>query len=149
MKLNISYHLFITLLFIIFIVYYYHTHTKKHKVYGKVTRTLQESKKGLMFRRMPLKKNEGMLFHKEKNNIHSMWMKNTYIPLDMIFLNKSMKVVGYIEDTEPLSTKSLSINKPSSYVLEMNGNTVSHMNIKIGDTIEFIEVKYNTDIKKI
>ena len=149
MKLNTNYHLFITLLFIIFIVYYYHTHTQKHKVYGKVARTLQESKKGLMFRRIPLEKNEGMLFPMKKNNIHSMWMKNTYIPLDMIFLNKSMKVVGYIEDTEPLSTKSLSINKPSSYVLEMNGNTVSHMNIKIGDTIEFIEVKNNLNKKKI
>ena len=141
MKLNTSYHLFVILLFITFIVYYYHTYRKKHKVYGKVARNLQESKKGLMFRKMPLKKNEGMLFPRQKNNIISMWMKNTYIPLDMVFLNKSMKVIGYIEDTEPLSTKSLSINKPSSYVLEMNGNTVSHMNIKIGDTIEFIEVK--------
>ena len=56
MKLNTSYHLFVTLLFITFIVYYYHTHRKKHKVYGKVARTLQESKKGLMFRKVPLKK---------------------------------------------------------------------------------------------
>ena len=141
MKLNKDYHIFIILLFTIFIVCYYHFDKKKHIVYGKVARTLQESKKGLMFRKTPLKKNEGMLFPTKKHNIHSMWMKNTYIPLDMIYLNTSMRVVGYIEDAEPLSTKSLSIDKPSSYVLEMNGNTVSHMNINIGDTIEFIEVK--------
>ena len=141
MKLNQDYHFFILLLFTIFLVCYYYFDKKKHKVYGNVAITLQESKKGLMFRKTPLKRNEGMLFPKKKNNIQSMWMKNTYIPLDIIFLNKSMKVVGYIEDAEPLSTKSLSIDKPSSYVLEMNGNTVSHMNIKIGDTIEFIEIK--------
>jgi len=139
MKLNNEYHLFIGLLFIIFIVSYNHSHIKKHVVYGTVAGTLQESKKGLMFRKTPLKKNEGMLFPRKKHNVHSMWMKDTYIPLDMIFLNKSMKVVGYIEDAEPLSTKSLSIDKPSSYVLEMNGNTVTHMKIRIGDTIDFIE----------
>ena len=69
--------------------------------------------------------------------INTLWMKNTFIPLDIIFLTKDMKVVGYIEDTEPLSLKTLSINKPSYYVIEMNGNSVSSLNINIGDHIIF------------
>ena len=141
MKLNTSYHLFITLLFIIFIVYYYHTHTKKHKVYGKVARTLQESKKGLMFRKMPLKKNEGMLFPRKKNNVHSMWMKNTYIPLDMFFLNEDKKVLGFVENTTPLKEKVVGIDKPSRYVLETNSGWVKNNEIKVGDPIDINEVK--------
>ena len=80
--------------------------------------------------------NEGMLFDMGYK-INSLWMKNTYIPLDILFLSKDMKVIGYIEDTEPLSLKSLKIDKPSTYVIEMNGNSVSLLNIRIGDKIVF------------
>ena len=100
----------------------------EHTVYGKIAWTRKEAKQGLMFRKHPL-----------HNNINSMWMKNTYIPLDIIFLNDSMEIVGYIQDAEPLSTKSLEINKPSSYVLEMNGNSVVKHNMKIGDKIIFVK----------
>ena len=79
-----------------------------------------------------------MLFQFE-TKIHSMWMKNTYIPLDIIFLDKNMKIIGYVIDTEPLSEKPLSIDKPSTYVLEMNGNSVFELDMKIGDTILFID----------
>tara|TARA_Y100000389_G_C17237374_1_gene401297 strand:+ start:36 stop:302 length:267 start_codon:yes stop_codon:yes gene_type:complete len=80
--------------------------------------------------------NEGMLFDMGYK-INSLWMKNTYIPLDILFLSKDMEVIGYIEDTEPLSLKSLKIDKPSTYVIEMNGNSVSLLNIRIGDKIVF------------
>jgi len=50
-----------------------------------------------------------------------------------------MEIVGYIQDAEPLSTKSLKINKPSSYVLEMNGNSVVKHNMEIGDKIIFVK----------
>tara|TARA_Y100000389_G_scaffold168683_1_gene174476 strand:- start:731 stop:1147 length:417 start_codon:yes stop_codon:yes gene_type:complete len=112
---------------------------REHTVYGKIAWSRKEAKQGLMFRKHPLHYNEGMLFPMKKNNINSMWMKNTYIPLDIIFLNDSMEIVGYIQDAEPLSTKSLKINKPSSYVLEMNGNSVVKHNIKIGDKIIFVK----------
>ena len=111
----------------------------KHTIYGKIAWSRKEAKQGLMFRKHPLHYNEGMLFPMKKNNINSMWMKNTYIPLDIIFLNDAMVIVGYIQDAEPLSTKSLKINKPSSYVLEMNGNSVVKHNMKIGDKIIFVK----------
>jgi uncharacterized membrane protein (UPF0127 family) len=112
---------------------------KQHTVYGKIAWSKKEAKKGFMFRKNPLHYNEGMLFPMKKNNINSMWMKNTYIPLDIIFLNNSMEIVGYVQDAEPLSTKSLKIDKPSSYVLEMNGNSVVKHRMDIGDKIKFIK----------
>ena len=53
-------------------------------------------------------------------NNHSMWMKDTITPLDMIFLNRDYTIVGMIKNTEPLSEKSLFINKISYYVIETN-----------------------------
>ena len=70
-----------------------------------------------------------------------MWMKNTYIPLDVIFLDNNMKILGYVEDTIPLSLTSISIDKKSNNVLEMNADSVRYFNMKIGDKILFIERK--------
>jgi uncharacterized membrane protein (UPF0127 family) len=71
--------------------------------------------------------------------INSMWMKNTYIPLDVIFLDDNMKILGYVVDTVPLSLESISIDKKSNNVLEMNAGSVKYFNMKIGDKILFIE----------
>ena len=91
-----------------------------------------------MHRKEKLKYNEGMLFPMEYK-INSMWMKNTYIPLDIIFLDEKKRIIGYVIDAEPLSENSLTIDKPSNYVLEMNGNSVFDLNMKIGDIIHFME----------
>ena len=72
-----------------------------------------------------------------KNN--SMWMKNTYIPLDVIFLDENMIILGSIKDTIPLSLESISINKKSNNVLEMNAGSVNYFNMKIGKKVLFIE----------
>ena len=76
-----------------------------------------------------------------KKQINSMWMKNTYIPLDIIFLDEKKRIIGYVIDAEPLSEKLLSIDKPSNYVLKINGNSVFDLNMKIGDIIYFVEEK--------
>jgi len=108
------------------------------KVSGK------DAVKGLMFQRKSMNNNYGMLFdmHPEPK-VHSMWMKNTYIPLDIFFLDKNMKIIGFKENNEPHSLKSIMIDKPSRYVLEMNGNARKRYNLKIDDTINFIEKKKN------
>ena len=112
---------------------------KIHHFYGKIAKNDEELRDGLMHRKQKLGNNTGMLFPMKKQ-INSMWMKNTYIPLDIIFLDSKKRVVGYIEDAKPLSEKSLSIDKESSYVLEVDGNTISKQNIKIGHAILFKEV---------
>jgi len=123
----------------LFILYVVTNNKKIHTIHGKVARTEQELKKGLMYRKHTLNEKEGMLFVMHQNYDNSVWMKNTYISLDVIFLDNSMNVVGYKTNTKPLSTKTISINDPSSYILEMNANTVKRLDIQIGDTIHFKE----------
>tara|TARA_B100001094_G_C17803044_1_gene610042 strand:- start:14 stop:406 length:393 start_codon:yes stop_codon:yes gene_type:complete len=101
----------------------------------------QDAVRGLMYVKEPLYSRYGMLFDMGYK-INSMWMKNTYIPLDVIFLDKNMNVIGYKENNQPHSLKSISINKPSRYVLEMNAGSVRKFNIKQGDKIYFLNYKW-------
>ena len=130
--------IYIFLFFLLYFIYGYFTSPNVHKIYGKIAKTPEELQDGLMYRKHKLDKHEGMLFPMEKQ-INSMWMKNTYIPLDIIFLDEKKRIIGYVIDAEPLSEKPLSIDKPSNYVLEMNGNSVFDLNMKIGDIIYFVE----------
>ena len=111
-------------------------------VFGSIV-SGQDAVKGLMYVKKPLWDNYGMLFDmSEKPKINSMWMKNTFIPLDVIFLDKDMNIVGYKENNQPHSLKQIRINKPSRYVLEMNAGSVEDNNLKINDKIFFMNIKY-------
>ena len=134
----IYYYLTFFVILLLLIAYKYNSTLKIHHFYGKISKNDEELRDGLMHRKEKLGNNTGMLFPMKKQ-INSMWMKNTYIPLDIIFLDEKKRVVGYFIDAEPLSEKSLTIDKPSSYVLEMNGNSVFDLNIRIGDIILYIE----------
>jgi len=109
-------------------------------VFGSVV-SGQEAVKGLMYVKKPLNSRYGMLFDMGYK-VNSMWMKNTFIPLDIIFLDKNMNIIGFKENNQPHSLKSISINKPSKYVLEMNGDTVRNFNLKRGDKIYFIQYRW-------
>jgi len=109
-------------------------------VFGSVV-SGQEAVKGLMYVKNPLNSRYGMLFDMGYK-VNSMWMKNTFIPLDIIFLDKNMNIIGFKENNQPHSLKSISINKPSKYVLEMNGDTVRNFNLKRGDKIYFIQYRW-------
>ena len=129
----------IIILIILYTLYkFYNNSDNIHKIYGKVVKTDLEKIKGLMHRKNSLGYNEGMLFPMEYK-INSMWMKNTYIPLDVIFLDENMRILGHIENTVPLSLESISIDKKSNNVLEMNSGSVKKFNMKIGNKIIFIE----------
>lgn len=91
--------------------------------------------KGLMFRKNKLKKNEGMLFDYKKPKKITLWMKNTYIPLDAIFLNGDGLVLDYKKNMKPKSLKSYSSSVECKYVLEVNANTINNKNIKLNDYI--------------
>ena len=123
--------------------------TEHYKILDKIkatnVNTLEGIKNGLMYRTAPLELNHGMLFHMGKYKIHKFWMKNTYIPLDIIFLNKNPRlssdsinafsIVGFIKNATPMSEKTLSINKPSTHVLEVNAGWVKKNNALKHDTI--------------
>ena len=109
-------------------------------VFGSVV-SGDDAVKGLMYVKEPLHSRYGMLFDMGYK-VNSMWMKNTFIPLDVIFLDKNMNIIGFKENNQPHSLKSISINKPSKYVLEMNDGTVKKFNLKIGHKIYYLNLKW-------
>ena len=99
-------------------------------------KTEKELKMGLMHRDY-LPKNQGMLFSYKSPKDHSFWMKNTKIPLDMIFIDSKKTVVGTVENAIPYSLESRRINADSCYVLETNAGFVSKHNIVKGMPVLF------------
>lgn len=100
--------------------------------------TSEEHSKGLMFRNS-LELDQGMLFIFESEDMHSFWMKNTLIPLDIIWINSKMEVVHVSKDVQPCTTVQCSaINPkvPSKYVLEINAGLSDKLNMTINDTIK-------------
>ena len=111
---------------------------EKHTFEVERAITKAQQARGMMFREV-MNKNSGMLFEFKEPKIASMWMKNTYIPLDIFFLDENMDIVGFKENNEPYSLKSIMIDKPSRYVLEMNGGSRKRFDLKLNEKINFIE----------
>ncbi|GJD36236.1 uncharacterized membrane protein (UPF0127 family) [Methylobacterium aerolatum] len=91
--------------------------------------------RGLMFRRH-MAADHGMLFDFERVQPVTMWMKNTYLSLDMVFIRADGTVARVAADTEPLSTAIIPSNEPVLAVLELNAGTAARAGIKPGDRIE-------------
>jgi len=91
---------------------------------------------GLQYRR-DLAVDRGMIFLFPAESEHSFWMKNTPIPLDMIFISKDLKIVGIVEQAVPFSTDSRSVPGASQFVLEINGGLSKRYGIKAGDSVRF------------
>ena len=103
--------------------------------------TTAQQEKGLMFVNKMDKKN-GMLFIFSKENIYPFWMKNTFIPLDIIWINKDKKVVYINENSQPclLNLENCVMINPGAsalYVLEINAGIVKEIGLKIGDYLNF------------
>ena len=88
----------------------------------------QQQQRGLMFVR-ELPEWTGMLFVYADENYRSMWMKNTYIPLDMVFARRDGSITNIARDTVPLSERSVSSNEPAAFVLELNAGTTRRLSI--------------------
>lgn len=87
--------------------------------------------KGLMYRR-EVGDGKGMLFVFPGEKVQSFWMKNTLIPLDMVFVSKDMKVVGILENVPPLTEDPRFVDAPSLYVLEFAGGTMRKVGVSTG-----------------
>jgi uncharacterized membrane protein (UPF0127 family) len=90
--------------------------------------------RGLMFVR-ELPQENGMLFIYRDTAMHSMWMKNTYIPLDILFIRADGSVSSIARNTEPLSLRSISSTEPVNYVLELNAGVTQRLSIDTGSVI--------------
>jgi uncharacterized protein len=100
----------------------------------ELARTPEQRAQGLMFRRdMP--EMSGMLFVYDKEWEINMWMKNTIIPLDMVFIKSDGRIATIAERTIPYSLATISSLQPVAGVLELNGGTVARLGIRRGDRV--------------
>ena len=90
--------------------------------------------RGLMFR-TNMAANEGMLFRFENEIMVRMWMKNTFIPLDMVFMNRAGKIVSIFEGAQPGSLSLISSQFPAKFVLELNAGQVASTGLAAGQTM--------------
>lgn len=97
----------------------------------KVATTSAQYARGLMFvESMP--ENEGMVFVHEIPQISSFWMKNTYIPLDIIFIDEFHKITHIHENAKPLDESIISHESAAKYIVELNGGMCRKLGIAVG-----------------
>jgi len=107
----------------------------RHTIDAEIADTPGTRATGLMFRRS-LDADAGMLFiYDDPQNI-TMWMKNTYISLDMIFADAKGKIIRIARDTEPFSTDIIEAGGPAKVVLEVPAGTAKRLKLKRGDRLE-------------
>ena len=111
-----------------------HTESGFHKFDVELATTPEQLSFGLMYRRS-LAPNAGMLFDYNHSQKVAMWMKNTLIPLDMVFIDATGTVAHISERAVPQSLRTISSGVLVRAVLELNGGTVARLKIKIGDRI--------------
>lgn len=104
----------------------------------QIAETFWEQRHGLMFvKHLPA--DEGMLFVYDNEGIFSFWMKNTLIPLDIIWINSEKEVVFISENTQPCQSESecfiIDPGKKAQYVLEINGGLVEKIGLRVGDKV--------------
>jgi uncharacterized membrane protein (UPF0127 family) len=109
----------------------------------EVAATPDKREFGLMYRR-DLPTTHGMLFIFPAERVNSFWMKNTPLPLDMIFISRDRRIVGIVHETVPFSLDGRSVSVPSQYVLEINGGLSRRYGFKTGDVVRFDNVKPET-----
>jgi uncharacterized membrane protein (UPF0127 family) len=103
-----------------------------HKFTVELALSGPQMEQGLMFRHS-LAPDAGMLFDFGAPTNITMWMKNTLIPLDMLFLDNGGRIIDIHERAVPKSLDTIAANGPTRYVIEVNGGTAQRLGIKLGD----------------
>ena len=105
----------------------------------EIADTAEKKRVGLMNRKY-LDPDSGMLFVFDQAGIYNLWMKNTLIPLDMIWIDENNKVIFIKENAEPCKTercKTFGLDENARYILEINGGMAGETKVEVGDEIEF------------
>ena len=110
------------------------TSSGTHDFHVEIAKDDVSRAQGLMNRAF-LPANRGMLFEFDREAPVSFWMKNTYIPLDMIFISRAGVVTNIVEKAEPLSERVIPSGPPCMAVLEVNGGAAASIGLKVGDTV--------------
>lgn len=106
----------------------------KHVFHVEVAKTREQQKTGEMFRKS-VPEDGGMLFDWGTPRDSEMWMKNTLVPLDMVFINKDGTIRAIAEDTVPESLKVIDSHGPVLATLELAGGVTAKLNITVGDKV--------------
>ena len=110
------------------------TATGTHDFQVEIARDDASRARGLMDRRfMPA--DHGMLFEFDREAPEAFWMKDTYIPLDMIFISRAGIVTNIVANAEPLSERAIPSGPPCMAVLELNGGAAARIGLKVGDKV--------------
>ncbi len=107
-----------------------------HVFRSEVAQTGPEQAKGLMFR-TELGPDEGMIFPREDNSVASFWMKNTPLPLDIIFIGPDRRIINIAAQTTPYSLDSVFAEGPTGAVLEIPGGRAAELGIAPGDRVDW------------
>jgi uncharacterized membrane protein (UPF0127 family) len=108
--------------------------TGPHHFAIEVAKTPEQMEQGLMFRRA-MAPDSGMLFEYPAPTVATMWMRNTLIPLDMLFVDEQGRIINIHERAVPLSLDVISAAAPVRAVIELNGGTASRLGIAPGDLV--------------
>ncbi len=110
------------------------TSKKTFRIEIEVATTQLQHAHGLMFRHR-LDPDQGMLFLYDRDATVLMWMKNTFVPLDMLFIDNNGRIAGIAANTVPLSTDIVSSAVPVRAILEVPGGTAARLGIAAGDRV--------------
>src|SRR4051812_12007329 len=113
-----------------------HSQNGDHRFTVEVAATFDEQERGLMFRRS-LDPNGGMIFPYDPPQPVAFWMKNTLIPLDMVFIRADGHIARIAENKIPLSLESVSAGEPVAAVLELRGGRSAELRIRAGDRVDW------------
>ena len=102
----------------------------------EIADTPEKREIGLMYRK-ELARDRGMIFLFPYESPQSFWMKNTILPLDMIFINSDKKIVGIVEQAVPFSLDPRAVPAASQFVLEINGGLAKRYGLRPGDQVRF------------
>ncbi|MCB2061560.1 MAG: DUF192 domain-containing protein [Novosphingobium sp.] len=109
---------------------------KRHRFRVEIAGNPYEQAKGLMFR-TEMGADEGMLFPMKPPRNASFWMKNTVIPLDIIFVGQDRRIINIAADAVPYSEENLESQGLAAAVLELNGGRAAELGIGPGDKVEW------------
>ena len=108
------------------------------KIDIQIAKTEFDRQLGLMYRKS-MGENQGMLFIFPDVQVRSFWMRNTEIPLDMIFIGPSKTILNIAKNTTPYADISYTSKGPAKYVLEVKGGFADRHNISSGDVVAWTE----------
>jgi uncharacterized membrane protein (UPF0127 family) len=102
----------------------------------EVADTPLRRERGLMHRKS-METDRGMVFVFPGDDVQTFWMKNTLVPLDMLFIDLNGRVAGVVENARPMTLDARSIGQPTRFVVELNGRTAQSRGIAAGATVVF------------